>query len=341
MTTKEELTPTTSPEERGRTSRLLKFLHAAGQKLLDGLRYGHWLLWEGKRCVLSPRATAVVDSIAEWTIGITIAAKASLDAASAQWGGTPYVLYATWGAVALLGASKLARLVFRRRRPQLEDVQEIRHMQDKLDLFRDEAASAGSVEVLERLTASFVEETLASVCRAFGRPGSTRASIMLDQDGYLSVLRIHPKLPEDRTDPRFRIRVQGGKISARSISRDEKIGAAGYAYWGLDTVYVPSVLVRTGIWIVRRDGRLEPFKIHFPAWVKSGAARRYSCLASVPVYLTLGDEKYSRWGVLNIENKRADSMSDSDFYVACVLANLLAQAYSVTHANNQRLAPKG
>lgn len=58
---------------------------------------------------------------------------------------------------------------------------------------------------------------------------------------------------------------------------------------------------------------------------------------SVPVYVALSEERYSRWGVFNIEDKKADAMSDTDCYVACIFASLLAQGYNISQENYSRL----
>jgi len=229
--------------------------------------YGKW--WKAKHQLLSPRAIRSIDSTAEWAIALTVVAKASLEAAAANWGGMRYVLYGTWAAVALLGVSKAAQVTLGRRRPILEDVEQIRHTQDRLDHFRDEAASVKSKAELKRLTLAYVQGLLGSVCKAFGRPGETRASIMLEEKDALVLRYIYPLPPRLDTDWAFSLPVRDRRASGRTVLQDEAIGAAGYAYWGLDTVCVPRISLRTGYWVVRKeDGQLEQSKIHYPVWVE-------------------------------------------------------------------------
>jgi hypothetical protein len=306
-------------------------------------RYCYMGWWRFKHTVLAPKVTLVATNLSEWVIALTLTAKASLDAASSTWPGAPYLIYATFVAVAVLGLSKLMGLVFRKGRTLHDDVEQVWDLQHKLDIFRDEARLADSTSALRRLTVKYVVDCLRGTCNAFGRPGKTRASVMLeetDQDGnhYLEVKRIYPEPPKDQSDMKFRVKVQPGQPLDREIGKDEQIGAAGYAYWGLDTVYVPRISARTGYWAMHQeDGEVKMCRIHRPAWVKSRASRKYSCLASVPVYITRSDDEFTPWGILNVESNRADPMCGSEFYTACIIANLLAQGYCTARANFERL----
>jgi len=71
--------------------------------------------------------------------------------------------------------------------------------------------------------------------------------------------------------------------------------------------------------------------------VCSAVFSQMSILNAQPRGVLNNESEHEPWGVLNIESKHRDSLGDADFYLISIFADLLAQAFQITHRNHQRI----
>lgn len=292
--------------------------------------------WRVKKKLFTPRVIGIVRNSAYALLLFSIAVRAALYKSSTQ---SPSESIG-WFIAVFTGVTLLACAIefFTRRsgyRPELRDVFEICQGILRLDKFRDDARNCISAETLQSFFDDFVDDILALACTATRHPDKARLILMLpeEDDEYLEVYHVHPKAPKGAVNLDLQLPL---RYEVDEPGPEHGLGAAGFAFRALFSVYVPNTHSRRAYWVHSDNEGGITFSEIGPVWVPEMPETSKSMIA-VPIYVAGRDDKSYPWGVVNFGSPRYDDFGSSDFYVAAAFASILAQAFEITATKSRGL----
>lgn len=285
--------------------------------------------WRAKHVLSSPNVIGAVRTAAFSLLLFSVAIRAALHITSTQQASESIV----WFIVVFAGLTLLAcaiEFVTRRSgyRPELIDVYEIWQGFLRLDKLRDDARNCESEETLQSFFDDFTNDILSLACKATRHPDKARLILMLpsEDEDYLEVFHVHPKAPKGAVNLDLRLPL---RYEVDEPGPEHGLGAAGFAFRSLFSVYVPYTRDRSAYWVHSDNEGGITFSEIGPIWVPESPETSKSMIA-VPIYVAGRDDKSYPWGVVNFGSPRKDDFGSSDFYVAAAFASILAQAFEIT-----------
>jgi|GEM_PF-6309791 len=289
--------------------------------------------WRAKTTILNPIIVGIVRSAAFALLLLSIAVRALLHAISPAESSLTFLVFITIFA-SLTVVACLIEFLTRSSgyRPELTDVYEIRKAILRLDKFRSDARACDSEATLTIYFDDFIDDLLALACKATRHPNKAQLVLMLptEDDDELEVVHVHPAAPEGVVNIGLRLPL---KPDVEKPGPEHGLGAAGFAYRALFSVYVPNTTSRVAYWVHSDTGGGVNFTEIGPIWVPEDPETSRSMIA-VPIFVAGRDDCSYPWGVVNFGSPRRDAFGSSDFYVAAVFASLIAQAFSITTAKS-------